>query len=85
MWRWSRDELRRTTRGMAEVGGLAGLTPFDSPGLGLAFSVARETDDGGVVGVNAVTGVPEPSLSVARSVCLSLGLRAGARDPRTRR
>jgi hypothetical protein len=36
--------LRRTTRCIRLVCGLAGLTLCDSPGLGLAFSLPEETD-----------------------------------------
>jgi hypothetical protein len=36
--RRSKKELRRTTRGMPQVCGLAGQTLFDSPGLGLIRS-----------------------------------------------
>jgi len=38
MWCQLRFELRRTTRGMARVSGLAGRSWFDSPGLGLIRS-----------------------------------------------
>jgi hypothetical protein len=44
MWRWSKDELRRTTCCIRLVCGLAGQSSFDSPGLGLAFPLAEETD-----------------------------------------
>ena len=61
--------LRRTTRCIRSVCGLAGLTSFVSPGLGLAFSWAGETD-GRVVVVNrerCVTPSPECCLDVVGS------------------
>ncbi len=37
-------KLRRTTRGIPQVSGLAGRSSFETPGLDLAFQGARETD-----------------------------------------